>query len=97
MDRRSELAALGAVGFRRSLLHRLIFHEHVLILALGLGVGVAAALIALLPTIVSPGEERPLSSILLSLMIVLGSGLFWTWAATTLSLKGRLISSLRNE
>ena len=97
LDRRSELAAMGAVGFRRSTLHRLIFTEHALVLAMGLGVGITAALVAVIPAILMPRSGSALPGILWSLGLVLISGLLWTGLAASLSLRGNLVAALRSE
>ncbi|MHC1768987.1 MAG: FtsX-like permease family protein [Verrucomicrobiia bacterium] len=97
LERRSELALLLAVGFRPRALKSLVVAEHGALLALGLLVGIVAALIAVLPTLITPGAEFPVRSLLLTLGGVLASGLIWTWAATQLALRGRLLDALRNE
>ncbi len=97
LERRSELALLLAVGFRPRALKSLVVAEHGALLALGLLVGILAAFIAVLPTWLSPGAEFPVRSLLLTLGGVLASGLIWTWAATQLALRGRLLDALRNE
>lgn len=97
LERRGELALLRAVGLPTSALHRLIFSEHALLLMLGLAVGVAAALIAVLPALRSPGAEVPYLSLFLTLLAVFASGFAWTWAATMLALRSPLLAALRNE
>lgn len=97
LERRGELALLRAVGLRARALRRLVFGEHALLLALGLFVGVASALIAVLPALRSPGANVPYLSLAVTLLAVLVSGLAWTWAATALALRARLLAALRNE
>jgi putative ABC transport system permease protein len=97
LERRSELALLGAVGFPKTILHRLIFSEHVLLLFLGLVVGVVSALVAALPALRSPGANVPYASLSATLAAIFASGLIWTWAATTMSVRGSLLDALRNE
>jgi putative ABC transport system permease protein len=96
LERRSELALLRAVGFRRNALYRLIFSEHSLLLLLGLLVGVIAALAAVVPTVTSVGIA-PVLSVGSTLIVVLLSGLVWTLLATVAALRGPLLSALRNE
>jgi putative ABC transport system permease protein len=97
LERRGELAVLRAVGFRKPALHWLVFSEHSLLLLLGLAVGAGSALLAVLPALRTPGTGAPFGSLALTLLAVLLSGALWTWAATALSLRGRLIGALRNE
>jgi ABC-type antimicrobial peptide transport system permease subunit len=97
LERRGELALLKAVGFRARALQWLVLSEHAALLWLGLGVGVAAALVAVLPSLLSPGTAVPYQSLALTLGGVLVSGMVWTWLATWFALRGRLLDALRNE
>ena len=97
LERRSELALLCAVGLRVSTVHWLVFSEHALLLSLGLIVGTLSALVAVLPALRTPGAEVPFLSLALTLGAVLASGFLWTWGATSLALRGPLLSVLRND
>jgi hypothetical protein len=97
LERRAELGLLLAVGLRRRLLHRLILTEHAVLLLFGLGIGVVGAVIAVMPSLVTPGSRLPYGSLAVTLTLVLINGLFWTWAATRLALRGDLLAALRNE
>ena len=97
LERRSELALLLAVGFRSRMVKWLVVSEHGALLLLGLGVGVFAALVAVLPGLLAPGAERHYTALIATLFAVFVSGAVWTLAATTLALRGRLLSALRNE
>jgi len=97
LERRGELGLLTAVGFRRRLLQRLVLSEHGALLALGLALGTAAAAVAVLPAILTPGTQLPYVSLALTLAAVLLNGLLWTWLATSYALRGNLLSALRNE
>ncbi|MSU60881.1 MAG: ABC transporter permease [Pedosphaera sp.] len=97
LERRSELAVLLAVGFRRRAVQRLVVTEHGALLLMGLGVGVLAALVAVLPALLSPRGEFPVMSLALTLGGVLVSGAVWTWVAAALALRGKLIEALRSE
>ena len=90
LERRGELALLQAVGFRRSTLRWLIVTEHCLVVALALGVGLLAALVAVWPT---HGGRLPVWT-----LIALAAGaLAWCWLAAWTTLRGSLLSALRNE
>ena len=97
LERQGELALLRAIGFTKKALHQLVFSEHVLLLFLGLAVGVAAALVAVLPSLSTPGVGVPFLSLGLTLLAVLGSGLLWVGLATTAALRGSLLGALRSE
>ena len=86
-----------AVGFRRRALLWLVLSEHGALLALGLGVGIVAAIVAVLPALLSPGAHVPYRSLALTLAAVLVNGLLWTWLATGYALRGNLLAALRNE
>jgi putative ABC transport system permease protein len=97
LERRGELAVLLAIGFRRKNLRWLVLSEHAALLCLGIGLGVATALVAVLPALLSARGELPYFSLAVTLGAVLASGMIWTWAATSLALRGELIESLRNN
>ena len=97
LERRSELALLQAVGFRRGELELLVLSEHWLLIVLGLAIGVAAALLAVLPGILSPHAQPPWAIIVPMLVLLASGGLLWTWLATLAALRGELLPALRNE
>ncbi|MBB6049285.1 ABC transporter permease [Armatimonas rosea] len=97
LERQGELALLRAIGFTKRSLHQLVFSEHVMLLFLGLAIGVAAALVAVLPSLKTPGVGVPFVSLGLTLLGVLGSGLLWVWLATTAALRSSLLGALRSE
>ncbi len=51
-ERQSEIALLRAIGYRRSMIRRLLISEHALLLVAGLGTGVLASMVSILPAIV---------------------------------------------
>jgi ABC-type antimicrobial peptide transport system permease subunit len=97
LERRGELALLAAVGFTPRVLLRLVVAEHAVLQALGLSLGIGAALLALLPALLSPSARLSFVSLAVMLGLVFLSGLFWTWAAARLALRGELLPALRNE
>jgi putative ABC transport system permease protein len=97
LERRGELALLLAVGYRPRSLKWLVISEHGALLVLGLGIGVMAALVSVLPAVLSPGGGLPYLSLALTLGAVLFSGGIWTWLATWLALRGNLLDALRNN
>jgi ABC-type antimicrobial peptide transport system permease subunit len=95
-ERRGELGLMLALGFEPRALRRLVLAEHVALLLLGLGVGLVAALVAVLPSLGTPGADFPWRSLSVTLGLVLANGLVWTVWATARSLRGRLVDSLRH-
>jgi len=97
LERRSELGVLVAVGFRKRALQWMLLSEHGALLGLGLGIGLIAAVVAILPSLISPSAEIPFVSVGITLGAVLLNGALWTWIATKFALRGNLLSALRNE
>jgi ABC-type antimicrobial peptide transport system permease subunit len=97
LERRSELAVLLAVGFRKQQVQRMLLLENGALLVAGLAIGVVAAGIAVLPAVLSPAAQLPVTSLALTLAAVLFNGALWTWAATRYAVRGDLLAGLRNE
>jgi len=97
LERRGELALLAAVGYPPRVLRRLVVGEHAVLQALGLALGVLAGLVAVLPTLLSPAARLSYLPLAATLGLVFVNGLFWTWAAARLALRGELLPALRDE
>ena len=97
LERRGELGLLTAVGLRRKTIHSLVLREHALLLAWGLIVGAAAAAVAVLPSILVPQAQLPYAVLAWTIGGVVLNGLFWTWIAAKVALRGNLLAALRNE
>ena len=97
LERRGELALLLAVGFRPRVVRWLVLSEHGALLLAGLGVGTLAAFVAVLPILLSTAAGVPVRSLAAVLIGVLVSGMIWTWLATWLALRGKLLDALRSE
>ncbi len=97
LERRSEFAALSAMGFRRDQLARLVLGEHLVLLATGLGVGVLGAAIALIPSWSGGTSGLPPASLGWTLVGVGILGLATAWWAVRHSLRGPLLAALRAE
>ncbi len=97
MERRNELALLRAIGFDLHQVNKMVIIENLTLVFVGIGCGIFSAIFAVLPAILSPGEEIPFLFIFIMIMLISLSGIFWTLIATKMALKGNLISALRNE
>jgi putative ABC transport system permease protein len=97
LDRRGELAMMRAVGFERVALKRMVFYEHSGLMLGGLLCGVAAALMAVVPALMSPRAQVPYLSLALTVAAIAVSGGIWIWVATHIALGGKLLDALRSE
>ena len=97
LERRGELAVLLAVGFQPPLLRRLILIEHVCLLLAGLLAGLVPAALAVLPQVKLSGIQVPFGWLGLLILAVLINGMVWTWLATRVAMRGKLLEALRNE
>jgi putative ABC transport system permease protein len=97
LERRGELAVLQAMGFRPRALRRLVLSEHAALECLGLLAGIVAALVAVLPALLSLAAPVSYGSLGVTLGLVFASGILWTWLAARLALRGDLLPALRNE
>ncbi len=97
LERRAELALLIAVGFRRTRVQKIVLAEHAALLCLGLVIGIVSALVAILPSVLSPRAEVPVQSLAFTLGGVLLFGMTSTWLAVRSAVRGNLLEGLRNE
>ena len=93
----SELALLRAVGFTRKSIQTIILSEHIALLIAGIFYGILAALLATLPSLLTPGAEIPYLIILIILIIIGLNGTIWTYSAAYFATKKDLIPALRKE
>jgi putative ABC transport system permease protein len=96
-ERRGELALLGAVGFTRRRIIRLVSLEHTVLLILGLLTGISASTVSLLPALLSPGAEVATFETALVLLGLGAGGMLFTHLAARAAQSGPLLSNLREE
>ena len=96
MQRRSELALLRAVGFRRSALGGLVLAETVLLLLLGLFIGTASAMVTIIPHLADRAHV-PLDSLVVVLAAVSAAGVGSGGVAVAAALRTPLLPALRAE
>ncbi len=96
-ERRGELALLQAVGFSKKDIRELLVAEHSVPLAAGLMIGAVSALVATFPALAAPGSNAPVVTMIFLLILMMGSGVLWVYAATVLATRGELLPALRNE
>ena len=97
LERRGEFGLLLALGFRPSLVRRIVLTEHVGLLAMGLLIGIVAALCAVAPFLFFGREGLPVTWLVVTLGAVIVIGLSCTVLATRTALRGNLLAVLRNE
>jgi hypothetical protein len=96
-ERRAEHALLGAVGFRRRTLGKLLLTEHGGLFAVGITAGTIAALLAVFPALRAPGADLPVRSLVLLLAALLATGFFWVAVAAGLAVRRDSLPDLRGE
>ncbi len=97
LERRGELALLRATGFRPARLAAMVLWENALLLAAGLAVGCAAALVAILPHLLSGGATIPWRSLVATLALVLAVGLLAGLAAVRATSRSPILPALRGD
>ena len=97
LERRRELALLGAVGYDRAHIFTIVIAENLLLLAWGLAIGTACALVAIAPTVFERGGRLPLTSSGWLLVAVFAAGLLSSIVATRAALRTPLLAALRSE
>ena len=98
LERRRELALLGAVGYAPAHMFVIVVAENLLLLAWGLGIGTACALIAIAPAAIERGGRLPVTgSGALLVVAVLVAGLLSSVVATRAALRTPLLAALRSE
>ncbi len=97
IERRAELALLRAVGFRPSSIRWLVLFENAFLLMCGLVTGTVAALVAMLPHLLSTGADVPWGSGAGLLLGIFALGLLAATAATAEAVRMPVVATLRGE
>lgn len=96
LERRRELALLGAAGYSGRQLQTLVMAENLTLVTAGLGIGLVAAIVAIGPVLWSRGGVPPALP-LVWLVIVGAAGLLASAGATRSVRRMPLVPSLRSE
>jgi ABC-type antimicrobial peptide transport system permease subunit len=97
LERRRELALLGAVGFTSRHLRTLVTSESVLLVGTGVVIGTVAALVAIAPAVIERASSLPFGSLALLLITVVATGLLASVAAARLAMTTSVVESLKSE
>lgn len=95
LERRRELALLQAIGFSRFRIARLLLTEALALLVGGLCVGITAALIAIVPYMLSGNSQANFWEPLILLAIVLAVGLAASTVAVVTALRQPILRNLQ--
>lgn len=96
-ERRAELAAMRAFGFRRRWLNRMVVIENAILLVGGLALGTISALITVSPQLGSDGANVPWAMIAATLGAILAAGLVATVAVAAGALRVPLLPALKAD
>jgi ABC-type antimicrobial peptide transport system permease subunit len=97
LERRRELALLGAVGYRRAHIFAIVLAENALLVGWGLVVGAVCALVAIAPAVVERGGRVPIGGSGLLLVAVVAAALLSSIVATRAALDAPLVAALRAD
>ncbi|NQV28426.1 MAG: FtsX-like permease family protein [Rhodopirellula sp.] len=97
VERRSELALLRAVGFRRRSLSVMVLAENAMLLIWGLASGTICALLAMLPHLLSTGADTPWLNGAALLLTVFVVGMLSALFAVREASRTPIVSTLRGE
>ena len=98
LERRRELALLGAVGYGRGRLFVIVVAESALLLVCGLAAGAVCAIIATIPAAAEHGGRPPITtSGWVMLFAIFATGLISSIVATRAAVASRLLDALRAE
>jgi hypothetical protein len=92
IERRGELAALRAFGFRRSSLSRMLLVENGFLV-----IGTVSALVTVMPHLAGHGGSVPWGSLLWTLCFIFGAGLVASGVAVFFALRTPLLPALKRE
>lgn len=97
LERKGQLGLMQAVGFTRKALAKMVLDEHWFLHVLGVLLGILAAVVAVLPKILSRASDLPLGLLVgINGAILLGGLVFCAVAARGV-LRGSLVDAIRSE
>jgi putative ABC transport system permease protein len=97
LERRRELALLGATGYRRAHIFAIVVSENALLLGWGLTIGACSAVVAVAPAVREHGGRLPAAGAAMLIVAVFAAGLLSSAIATRAALRAPLLEALRSE
>ncbi len=94
---RQELALMISLGYSKRQVFRIVFTENFYLLATGFFTGLLAALVGILPSLLSPSFNVQGGFLIMLTTVIFLSGLLWIYFPLKAALKKPLITSLRGE
>jgi ABC-type antimicrobial peptide transport system permease subunit len=97
IERQGEMAMMRAVGFSKATILRMVCYEHVYLLVAGLLAGLVCAVVSVTPSIRAASGQLPFGLLTIMTLIIVASGVFWVVFSTGITLRGNILTPLRNE
>jgi ABC-type lipoprotein release transport system permease subunit len=95
LERKKEIALMQSIGFTNHQIVALLIREYAVLLLWGMLIGFVAAVVAVLPNFLRPGNDISFFTVLLIVAAILANGMTWIFLLSWLGLRGkRLISNL---
>jgi ABC-type antimicrobial peptide transport system permease subunit len=96
-ERRKELALLMAIGYSRNMIFKIVFTENFILLITGSLTGILAAVIGILPSLLSPAFDLEGTFLFILITGIFINGLIWIYFPLRSALRKPLIPDLRND
>jgi putative ABC transport system permease protein len=96
-ERRKELALMLSLGYSRKQVFSLVFAENFYLLATGFCIGMLAALVGILPSLLSPSFKLQGGFLIMLTTVMFLSGLLWIYFPLRSALNKPLIPALRYD
>ncbi len=96
-ERKQELALMISLGYSKRQVFRIVFTENLCLLAAGFFTGLMAALVGILPSLLSPSFNVQGGYLIMLTTVIFLSGLLWIYFPLKAALKKPLITALRGE
>ncbi len=97
IERQGELAMLRAVGFSHRAIFKMVCYEHIFLLAAGMFAGFLCAIVSVMPSIRAAAGQVPFGLLAVMMLLIGVSGILWVIISTGISMRGDILTPLRNE
>jgi putative ABC transport system permease protein len=97
LERRRELALLGAVGFMPGDVRVMVLAESLTLVLGGVALGTVAAIVAILPALRERAQALPLGQLATLLIAVVVTGLLSSLLAVRIATGTRIVEALKSE
>jgi putative ABC transport system permease protein len=97
LERRRELALLGAIGFTRAHIRTLVTTESLLLVGMGVAIGTVAALVAIAPALVERASSVPFASLGVLIGAVVATGFVASLVAVRMATSMNVVEAIKTE